>query len=152
MAGLITTTQLRTEFPFVIQTDISPAQLSRSLASASKRLKSWIGETVYEETNSLADDDEQKLILQNAEGHLALHYALLGLNTNLRSFGLVKSENVEGNTVIQYFSPTEIENFTSQYLELAQEIAAPFMETQSSGIAPVFVEDAEINCSGFVSS
>lgn len=127
--ALIDETILREEFPFVIHEDVTEPQLKRSIASAAKRLSSWIGAELYD---SVAAEDEEelserKLILSNAEGHLALHYALLGLNTNLRTHGLVKREQVEGQTVNEYFSPNDVANFSSQYLELAREIAEPYL-------------------------
>lgn len=125
--ALIDADYLRTNFPFIIHQDINDGQMEMSLASASERLEKWIGLTVYEETEALDDTERQRLILNNAEGHLALHYALLALNTNLRIQGLVKSEQVEGDTVNTYFTPIETANFTNQYLEMAREIAESYI-------------------------
>jgi hypothetical protein len=136
MARLITVENLREEFPFVIQGDVDDKQLTRSIISASKRLKSWIGAEVYAEVAAFnleaegadeTDEYERKMILQNAEGHLAMHYASLGLNTNLGNEGMVKREQAEGDTVNEYFTPSEVANFSSQYLELAREIAEPYL-------------------------
>jgi len=126
--SLINVENLREDFPFVIQADVLDRQLTRSIASASARLKAWIGAEVYAAVAAESSEpvSERKLILQNAEGHLALHYALLGLNTNLRSVGMVKREQVEGNTVNEYFDPNQVSNFSTQYLELAREIAEPY--------------------------
>lgn len=127
MATLITVEQLRVNFPFVIHADVTNLQLNYSLVSASARLKKWIGESVYAAAFSEDNTIERRIVLMNAEGHLTLHFVLLGLNTNLRNFGLVKSEQVEGNTVNQYFTPGEVANFSTQYLELAREIAEPYL-------------------------
>lgn len=150
---LITVGNLRDQFPFVIQTDVKDGQLKRSIFSAANRLKKWIGESFYEEVagdlepgegeEEAPEPTERLLILQNAEGHLALHYALLGLNTNLRSMGLVKREQVEGNTVNEYFSPNDVENFSLQYLNRALEIAEPYMLSDGTPTVGFEVVDGE---------
>lgn len=147
MAALITVEMLREEFPFVIQGDIGDPQLTRSIASASKRLQAWVGADVYAAAVADGADTERKLILENAEGHLALHYALLGLNTNLRNFGMVKREQVEGNTVNEYFSPGDVEKFETMYLERAREIAEPYL--LSDGTPSAAFEGVNVSC-GFI--
>jgi hypothetical protein len=143
MPTLINTDNLIEDFPFVIHEDIPPKRLEKSIISASARLKSWIGETVY--TSALADEEteERRIILENAEGHLALHFLILGLNTNIRNFGLVKSEQVEGNTTNNYFTPTDTANFCMQYLELAREIAEPYLLSDGTPTATFEVADVE---------
>jgi hypothetical protein len=144
MASLITVELLRTEFPFIIQSDINDLQLKRSIASASKRLKAWISDAIYAAAIADDEDAERRLILENAEGHLTLHYALLGLNTNLRGNGLVKREQVEGDTVNEYFSPNDVSNFSSQYLEMAREIAEAYL--LSDGTPTAYFEVVEDEC------
>lgn len=143
MATLITVEQLRENFPFVIQEDITDLQLNYSIVSASARLKKWIGEDVYEVALDDGETVERRVVLMNAEGHLALHYALLGLNTNLRAFGLIKSEQAEGNTVNQFFTPGEVASFSNQYLELAREIAEPFLVSDGTPMANFEVVDGK---------
>lgn len=150
--ALITVELLREEFPFIIQPDILDKQLTRSIASASKRLAAWIGADLYAEVfgEIPGDDDEDAepserlLILQNSEGHLALHYALLGLNTNLRQLGMVKREQVEGHTVNEYFVPKDVADFTTQYLETAREIAEPYL--LSDGTPTATFEGVNVSC------
>ena len=143
MATLITVEQLRANFPFVIHADVTELQLNYSLVSASARLKKWVGETVYAAALAEAETIERRIVLMNAEGHLALHFALLGLNTHLRNFGLVKSEQVEGNTVNQYFTPSDCANFVTQYLEMAREIAEPYLLADGTPKATFEVVDGE---------
>jgi hypothetical protein len=143
--ALITAENLREDFPFVIQSDILDRQLTKSIASASARLKAWVGADVYAAAVAESSEtDERKLILQNAEGHLALHYAMLGLNTNLRSFGMVKREQVEGNTVNEYFPPSDVEKFETMYLEKAREIAEPYL--LSDGTPSAAFEGVNVSC------
>lgn len=135
MAALITTENLIEDFPFVIHADTPENRLEKAIVSASARLKSWIGADVYAAAVAEAGTEERRIILENAEGHLAMHFLILGLNTNIRHFGLVKSEQVEGNTVNTYFTPNEVANFCTQYLELAREIAEPYaLATGTPGV------------------
>lgn len=127
MPTLIETDNLIEDFPFVIHEDVPPKRLEKSIITASARLKKWIGEEVYAEALEEVDNEERRIILENAEGHLTLHFALLGLNTYFRNFGLVKAEQVEGNTTNSYFTPAETASFTTQYLEMAREIAEPYL-------------------------
>lgn len=143
MATLINTDKLLEEFPFVIQSDVPPKRLEKAIVSASLRLQKWIGEDVYAVAEADGETVERRIVLENAEGHLALHFLMLGLNTNLRNFGLVKSEQVEGNTVNQYFTPVEVANFTTQYLELAREIAEPFLLSDGTPTAAFEAVDIE---------
>jgi hypothetical protein len=145
--ALITAENLREDFPFVIQADILDRQLTKSIASASARLKAWVGADVYAAAVTEDEAEERKLILQNAEGHLALHYAMLGLNTNLRNFGMVKREQVEGNTVNEYFPPSDVEKFETMYLEKAREIAEPYL--LSDGTPSAAFEGVNVSC-GFI--
>lgn len=143
MATLINIDQLREFFPFVIHSDVNDSHLNFSLASASARLKSWVGSTTYDAAVAEGETEIRKQTLQNAEGHLTLHFALLGLNTNMRNFGLVKSEQVEGNTVNQYFTPGEVANFSNQYLEMAREIAEPYLLSDGTPTAAFEQVDGE---------
>jgi hypothetical protein len=127
MAALITVEELRANFAFVIHEDVPDARLAFPIISASARLKAWVGQTTYAAALDDNETAERKMILQHAEGYLALHYALIGLNTHLRNFGLVKAEQVEGNAVNTYFTPADAANFTTQYLEMAREIAEPYL-------------------------
>jgi hypothetical protein len=140
---LLSIPELRLKFPFVIHTDIEDEQLEMSLDSASIRLEKWVTSAVYAdatlpETGSapLTTDARRRRVLRNAEGHLAMHFAILGLNTNLRHFGLVANEEVEGNTVNTYFQPEKIEKFKQQYLDMARSIARPYIvdEEEAAGV------------------
>ena len=48
MARLITVSDLRAKFPFVIHQDVEDARLRFAIVSASKRLRSWIGDSAYD--------------------------------------------------------------------------------------------------------
>lgn len=127
MAGLLTVEQLRCAFPFEIHQDVDKERLLLPIVSAIRRLRVWVGNTLVDAAIAEASEvDETKLILQHAAGYLAMHYAMIGLNTQMRNFGLVKSEQVEGDTVNTYFNPVDVANFTTQYLEMAREIAEPY--------------------------
>ncbi|HUF02795.1 MAG TPA: hypothetical protein VMM38_01325 [Aridibacter sp.] len=127
MASLVSEDDLREYFPFEIHKDVGDHQVVFSIVSASKRLRGWVGDAAYDAALAEGDTDERKIILRNAEGYLAMHFMMLALNTRLRAGGIVRSEMSEGDTVNSYFSPAETAAFTTQYLEMAREIAEPYL-------------------------
>lgn len=152
MAGLVTVQDLREIFE--IGEDIKDPRLKRHIAAAGRRLRSWVSDAVYEAAQGNAPEDaDQQQDLQLAEAHLAMHFAILGLNTALRPTGVVRTERVEGDTVISYHSPGEVEKLQQLYLATAEVIARPYL-TESAGstdsLAFAVVEDE--SCSGEAST
>jgi hypothetical protein len=126
MATLITVDELREQF--AISPDIGDSRLSPSLAAASQRLRSWVGTDAYTDAQSETPVDEvRRDNLRTAEAHLAMHFALLGLNTVLRPGGVVKQEQVEGGVLVQYLSPAEIGTLAAQYLNTAEEMVRAYL-------------------------
>ena len=124
--GLIDVDDLREIFD--ITERIKDGRFTRALTAAGRRMREWVGDEVYEDA-LLADpeDDTRKEALQYAEAHLVMHFAVLGINTALRPVGIVKTENVEGNKVLQYHSPKEVAELQALYLGLAEQIAGPYL-------------------------
>jgi hypothetical protein len=129
---------------FSISAEIAAGRLNRHLGAASRRLRGWVGAAVYEDAAAGTPVDlDRKSDLQMAEGALAMHFALLGLNTQLRHSGIVKTERVEGDTVISYLGPVELRQLTDQYLEQAEEVARPYMLSDATTEAAFGFVDAE---------
>ena len=113
---------------FEINKDIKPSRTNRAIGAASRRLRQWVGEVAY--ADALLEETENKdrrEDLQYTEANLAMHFALLGLNTKLTPGGVVKTTKVEGNTVSSYLTPSEIKQLAQNYLETAEEIARPYL-------------------------
>lgn len=126
MAALITVDELRTWF--AISPDITDARLAPSLSAASQRLQSWVGTDAYADAGAESPtDDVRRDSLRSAEAHLAMHFALLGLNTVLRPRGVVKQEQVEGGVLVQYLNPIELESLATQYLSTAEELVRAYL-------------------------
>src|SRR5881392_2698243 len=92
---LITADELRERFD--IDGNILDPRLNPHIATASRRLRSWVGETDYEAVLALAlipateegaDTTGKVDVLKNAEAHLTMHYATLGLNATLSAKGM----------------------------------------------------------------
>jgi hypothetical protein len=133
MAGLVTTADLRAWF--AISPDIADARLSLFLTTASRRLHDWVGDEAYLDAQAETPADaDRRDSLRAAEAHLAMHFALLGLNTVLRPGGVVRQEQVEGGVQIQYLSPSELDQLTAQYLAAAEELVRGYVT--SSGMSP----------------
>jgi hypothetical protein len=121
MAGLITVDELREIFS--ISSDISDSRMTRHLGAASRRLREWVGEPAYLDASSITPEDaDRKSDLELAEADLAMHFALLGLNTQLRFRGIAKTERVEGDTLVTWLTPSEVQQLATEYLDQAEEI------------------------------
>lgn len=126
MATLITVDELRA--CFAISPDIGDPRLTPSLAAAGQRLQSWVGTEAYADAGGESStDDLRRDNLRTAEAHLAMHFALLGLNTVLRPGGVVKQEQVEGGVLVQYLNPAELEILAAQYLNTAEELVREYL-------------------------
>jgi hypothetical protein len=152
MDGLITVQDLRDRFD--ISSDIGDGRLTPHLASAGRRMREWVGDEAYDDalktgpTDAHPDapapqDPTRKETLQSAEAHLAMSFALPGLNTVLRTSGMVKGERSgEGNVITSYFGPNEVENYQQVYLDTAERIAWPYLKGNSDPSA-VLIEIAQ---------
>jgi hypothetical protein len=121
MPALIDAAELRTRFD--IDKNIVDTRLTPHIGSASRRLRRWVGDTVYTSADADTADD-----LKNAEAHLAYHYAIFGLNSPLSIKGIVAtSMAAEGKEIRKYLSPKETAELANHFLELAREIAEPYL-------------------------
>ncbi len=126
---------------FEIHPDIKPERIRRHLAAAGRMLRSWVGDEAYEDAlGEEAEDPLRQEALELAEAHLAMHFAILGLNTALRPGGVVKTEKVEGNTVITYHAPDEIARLSREYFSMAEELARPYILSDGTPAGPEFIE------------
>ena len=125
MAELITEPILREMFD--IHKDVKSGRLTRHIGAASRRMRTMIGDEAY--ADALLDSPtnaERKEDFIQAEASLAMHFAVFGLNTVVRPSGLVKTEKVEGDLVLQYMTPKDMADLSQLYLEMAEEILRPY--------------------------
>lgn len=113
---------------FDIHTDVQSGRLTFAVGAAGRRLKNLVGVTAYADAaaDDAATDALRRIDLDYAEALLAMHYCLLGLNTQIRPSGVVKTEKVEGETVVQYLLPKEVQELSRQYLDIAEEVIRPY--------------------------
>lgn len=131
MAGLVTVNELRAWF--AVSPDIADVRLLPGLAIAARRVREWVGDEAYADAMAESPSDEvRRDNLRAAEAHLALHFALLGLNTVLRPGGVVKQEQVEGGVLVQYLNPADLDALAAQYLSAAEESARPYALTDGN--------------------
>lgn len=127
---------------FAIKSDIEDPQLERAIVAGSRRLRSWVGDDAYDDalsetpTNELRRDE-----LEYAEGHLAMYFAILGLNTPIRQEGIVRTEKVEGDAVVTYLSPDETTKVRQAYLEQAETLAREYLLSDGTPSSPFAVTD-----------
>lgn len=130
MPTLISAIEFRERFD--ISTEILDSRITPHIGSASRRLRKWVGETVYQQAIEIAGNEEGDLDLvddlKNAEAHLAFHFAIFGFNSPLTTKGVVAtSMSGEGKELRKYLLPDESARLSNMYLELAREIAEPYL-------------------------
>lgn len=127
MKTLISADDFRERFD--ISEDVGAKRITPHIGAASRRLRRWVSDAVY--ANALSENssyEELQEDLKNAEAHLTYHYALGGLNYPLSSKGIVAtSMSSEGKEMRKYLTPEETARVAEQFLELAREIAEPYL-------------------------
>jgi hypothetical protein len=119
---------------FDIDSDIDSKRITPHIGAASRRLRKWVGDTVYDQASTESDDyADLQADLKNAEAHLTYHFAIRGMNFPLSSKGIVAtSMSSEGKEMRKYLTPDETEKVAMQMLELAREIAGPYLTYDDS--------------------
>lgn len=114
---------------FDIDDAIDAKRITPHIGAASRRLRKWVGDSVY--ANALTEGSEYEDLqadLKNAEAHLTYHFAVRGFNFPMSSKGVVAtSMSSEGQEMRKYLTPDQTEEVASQMLELAREIAEPYL-------------------------
>lgn len=127
MQALISAAEFRERFD--ISNDIEEARIKPHIGAASRRLRKWVGDAAY--ANALTEDadyEDLQADLKSAEAHLTFHYAISGFNYPLSSKGVVAtSAAAEGHELRKYLTPDETGKVAVQMLELAREIAEPYL-------------------------
>jgi len=154
MAALISADDVRERFD--IDSEIANERITPHIGSASKRLRKWVGDTNYDGALELVttpdeDDDAGNVrlaVLQNAEAHLTMHFAILGFNSPLTGKGVVGTATAsEGKVVTRYLSPTETAQLAEMYLDAAAEMVDEYT-TPAGPAAFVVVPAADTSCEG----
>jgi hypothetical protein len=109
-----------------IDTPSASTQIQRPLGVAARRIRSWVGDVVFEAAVEAAETDETKLDLQAACGYLAMHFLIANFNTVVRTGGIVTTEKAEGNTVLSYLTPQQTQLRAQEFFDLALEIVRPY--------------------------
>lgn len=118
---------------FNIHVDVLDGRITPYIKPASRRLIKWVGAAKYADED-LADE------LKIAEATLVIHFMIRNLNTAIRPKGLVKTERVEGNTVVEYLTPTQSTELETDYLHQAEELVREMLETAENPPPPEIVE------------
>lgn len=132
MSELIDTTFLRGQFD--IHTDILDSRLQRNIGAASRRLRKWVGDEFYQSVVNKSAEDDLRKDFQLAEANLAMHFAILGLNTPITSKGILQTTRSKDFSVISYLSPDKIAELQQMYLDQAEEIVRDYLQTPERNI------------------
>ena len=137
VSPLITAADLKNRFD--IDTEIDAKRLDPNIGAASRRLRKWVGDAAYADAAADTPADEDRAEdMKNAEAHLAMHFAILGFNSPISAKGVVATAmSSEAKELRKYLAPKETAEVAQAYLDLAKEIAGPYM-TDSGTPAPPF--------------
>lgn len=128
-----------------IDTPTTGAQIKRPLGVAARRIRSWVGDTVFTAAVEAEDDDETKLDLQAAVGYLAMHFLIANFNTVVRAGGIVLSEKVEGSTVLSYLPPSQTIVRAQEFFDLADEMCRPHKLPEATGTIETIFDEHGFN-------
>jgi hypothetical protein len=122
---------------FDIADQIVDGRLTFCIRNASRTLKGWVGDEVYEDAAAEEPEDpenaDRAAALKDAESYLAMYHALLNTSVRIRKSGLVSREQdaagpMGGTVVNQYFNPKELAQLRDEYLAQAKTIAGPYLD------------------------
>ncbi len=141
MPTLISADEFRDRFE--IDSDIASNRIAPHIGSASRRLQKWVGATNYAAAVAGTADPAMISDFANAEAHLAFHFAILGLNSPLSTKGVVATARTgEGREMRTYLAPDDTAKLALNFLELAREIAEPYIaDDPGIGFDIVTVDD-----------
>lgn len=144
MDQLISAADFRERFD--ISDDIDSRRITPAIGAASRRLRKWVGDTVY--ASALTENfEELQADLKNAEAHLTYHFAILGMNYPLSSKGIVATNMAsEGREMRKYLTPVETDQVATQFLEKAREIAEPYLLHDGTPTSSFEVVTDEFGC------
>lgn len=128
---LITSEELKT-VRYGLSKDFNPARIDPYVLAASERLRSWVGDTVYDDALTQPDGATARVmarrgILKTVEGDLAMSYLTLNLNTFVSPDGQLAEAQAEGQTVQRYFNPDQVAKTARAWLDQAYLLATPYL-------------------------
>lgn len=134
---------------FDVDSDIGDKRIEPHIGSASRRLRKWVGDTVYEQATNVTDNEDVDLDLvtdlSNAEANLTMHFALFGFNSPLSGKGVVATAmSGEGKELRKYLTPDETLKLSGHYLDLAREIAEPYIAASTDDGVEIVETDCEV--------
>jgi hypothetical protein len=125
---------------FDIDQTIDEKRIAPHIGAASRRLRKWVGDVIYASIDAVTIED-----LKNAEAHLTYHFAIFGMNSPLSAKGvLTTAMSGESREVRSYLKPDETAKLAQYFLDLAREIAEPYLSsygTPGDSFAVVGIDD-----------
>jgi hypothetical protein len=157
MAALIDADGLRERFDIDDADSFPDGRITPHIASASARLRQWVGDTNYDgalETKAdlaetpaeeVVDADQARFdVLRNAEAHLTMHYAIVGFQYPLSHKGILSTSMAdEGKEIRKYLSPDDTAKVAGQLLEWANLIAKPYLQSSDQPALPSILAAAD---------
>lgn len=127
---------------FGVDSAISDERLEFCVSQALRQIKTWVGDTAFNDASSLVPVDVNRSEnLRFAAAHLAMYYALLNTGVRIRKNGVVKREqdaggSVTNNVVNEFMTSEELQDLRNEYFQTAQTAASPYLPGNASGAKP----------------
>ena len=117
---------------FAVPSEVKDARLELCIGAASRTLRSWVTDAVYQATG----DDDQTADLQTAEANLAMYHLLLNTGVRIRQTGIVKKEldksSASDSVTNEYLSSEELQTLRQEYFAAAENAALKYRPQASS--------------------
>jgi len=129
---------------------LSDAVINPHLRHAGRRLKRWVGDAPYAESETEAGTlgtpkefsgaTAQCQALADAEAYLAIAVGIMSWNTVMQSSGSkaagIARDGIIGESTFRYMSPSEIETMQDNMVRKAEEAAALYVVEDFGGGSP----------------
>jgi hypothetical protein len=123
-----------------LSSTVSDQLILDMIANAEKKLRKWIGDTLYDWTESIitatSPDPKDLLcatVIRNSEAALTMYYAIGNINVKVSAHGLVMSASSQqfGDATFSVATPQQVQQMKDQYFAMAEELVSDYISSAS---------------------
>lgn len=125
---------------FNIQPNAFGQQIDAALSSAARKIRTWVGATVYDEADNATPPVDADELLRyetviDAHSWLTMFYLSRAVGTKYSGDGVIKEAQDSASPAMnsrivtnQYLTPTELAKNEQRYYDTAADIVSPYQE------------------------
>ena len=118
---------------FAVPSEIKDARLDFVIGAASRTLRSWVTDAVYNDTTNV----DRAADLQTAEANLAMYHLLLNTGARIRASGVAKKEqdktgDMQSGLQHEFLTPEELQELRAEYFAAAEAAALKYRPAVST--------------------